>query len=80
MSYFVAVDTGCIECGESTNVIGIFSDERTARFACDEHELRQAKNWRGEHYFDVYEAEEIDQIYPVEYDSGGFDHSADLGR
>jgi hypothetical protein len=32
-TYYVAVDIGCIECGESTAVLGIFTHEKDAEAA-----------------------------------------------
>lgn len=52
---FVAVDVGCIECGEDSNVIGIFATKAQAVKACDEAR-EQLENWRGQHMFEVFEA------------------------
>ena len=64
---YVAVDIGCIECGEQTNVLGIFTDKNKAWDVLDEHATRQMENWSGQHYFDVYEVNEIDQEIRIEY-------------
>lgn len=64
---YVAVDIGCIECGEETNVLGIFTDKNKAWDVLDEHAIRQRENWSGQHYFDVYEVNEIDQEIRIEY-------------
>lgn len=64
---YVVVDVGCIECGEVTNVLGVFTDENKACDVLDEHEKRQEENWRGEHRFNIYEVNEIDQEIRVEY-------------
>ena len=64
---YVAVDIGCIECGESSAVLGIFTDKNKAWDVLDEHEKRQGEHWRGQHYFDVYEVNEIDQEIRIEY-------------
>ena len=58
---------GCIECGEDTNVLGIFTSKEKAEEVCKEHKKRQQNNWCGQHYFEVFEIEKIDEIYPVEY-------------
>lgn len=65
--YYVAVDTGCIECGESTSVLGIFTDKTVAEEVIKEHEERHQKNWHGQHYFEVFEIKSIDEIYKCEY-------------
>lgn len=53
---FVAVDIGCIECGEDSNVLGIFATKEQADKACDKASEKQLKNWRGQHIFEVFEA------------------------
>ena len=53
---FVAVDIGCIECGEDSNVLGIFTTKEQAETACGAASDKQVKNWHGEHRFHVFEA------------------------
>lgn len=65
--YYVALDIGCIECGEDSNILGIFTNKKRAEEVIKDHENRQKENWSGQHYFDVVEIEEIDKEYPVEY-------------
>lgn len=64
---YVAVDIGCIECGEPSAVLGVFTDENRAQRVCDEHEERQTANWGGQHYFEVFEVDEIDKGIRIEY-------------
>lgn len=54
---FVAVDIGCIECGEDSDVLGIFTTKEQAEKACNEAGDKQSKNWRGQHNFEVFEAQ-----------------------
>ena len=63
IDYWVAVDIGCLECGESSNVLGIFTDESKAIIACDEAAEIQRKDWHGEHYFDVWHITELDKVH-----------------
>lgn len=65
--YFVVVDVGCIECGEQTNILGIFTNEDEAEVIRQEHLKRQEENWAGEHYFITIGIEELDKEYRVEY-------------
>lgn len=65
--YYVALDIGCIECGEDSNVLGIFKNKKHAEEVIKDHENRQKENWHGQHYFDIVEIEEIDKEYPIEY-------------
>ena len=69
--YYVAVDIGCIECGENSHVLGIFTDKKKAEKVCDMHEERQRKKWIGQHNFEVYEIKEINKEYPIKYTEGG---------
>jgi hypothetical protein len=64
---YVAVDTGCIECGEETNVLGVFTCKARAEQVRTEHEERHAKNWHGQHSFEVFQIEGIDIENRVEY-------------
>lgn len=74
---YVAVDIGCIECGEKSNVIGIFTSEEQAQKICSEYEKRQRKHWSGDHYFEVFSISGIDEPVPIEY-TGGFDLDGDI--
>ena len=70
--YYVAVDIGCIECGEPSNVIGVFTTKEAAEEACEDHETRQEANWKGDHSFVFFAVEAIDQVNRIEY-TGGLD-------
>ena len=65
--YYVAVDTGCIECGENTSVLGVFTNKTVAEEVIKEHEERQQKKWHGQHCFEVFEVKAIDEICKCEY-------------
>lgn len=65
--YYVLVDIGCIECGEESHVIGIFTDVMLVEQVKTNHKLRQEKNWHGQHYFKIFEIDEINKVYKVEY-------------
>lgn len=62
----VAVDIGCIECGENSHVLGVFRDRAAAQAVLDEHANRQAENWRGEHRFFIYSVA-VDAVHRAEY-------------
>lgn len=68
--YYVAVDIGCIECGEDSAVLGVFSAKEKADAVCLEHADRQAKHWCGEHHFQVFEIEKMDCVQRREYVGG----------
>lgn len=50
---FVVVDTGCIECGESTEVLGIY---RTRKAAEEEHKEGDYFDG-GQHCIEIFEVE-----------------------
>ena len=52
---YVAVDVGCIECGESSAVLGVFTDRTTAEEVMEAAQAAQAENWSGQHDFFVQE-------------------------
>ena len=56
---YVAVDIGCIECGEESNVLGIYTDQAKAESVCDSAAVKQRENWTGEHSFEVFEVKGI---------------------
>jgi hypothetical protein len=52
---FLAMDIGCIECGESSEVLGLFDTEVEAVDKCDEMEKL---GWRGgQHSYEVFKLE-----------------------
>lgn len=65
---YVAVDIGCIECGEETQVLGIFTSLTRAEEVCNEHAARHCAKWRGQHAFEVFPVAEIDVEQRVEYE------------
>lgn len=64
---YVAVDIGCIECGEETAVLGVFTTEGRARAVLEDHEQRQEAVWHGQHSFDVFEVAGVDVEQRQEY-------------
>jgi hypothetical protein len=53
MKLYIVVDTGCIECGEDTKILGVY---RTREEAEQKHQLGDYYN-RGEHCIEIFEAE-----------------------
>lgn len=64
---YVAVDIGCIECGEDSAVLGVFEHEEQARATCADHAERQKAAWHGQHDFLVYEVAGVGLPVRVEY-------------
>lgn len=57
--YYVAVDIGCIECGEPSSVLGIYTDKSEAEATLAQAEEKQKHAWTGQHYFELFEIETI---------------------
>ena len=51
---WILVNIGCIECGVSTQIVGVFSDEARANALRDE--LAKSHGWResGQNSFEVF--------------------------
>ena len=50
---YMAFDIGCIECGQDSAVIGLYTSEKKAEAACEEWE---AVGWRGgQHHYQVFD-------------------------
>lgn len=64
---FVAVDIGCIECGEESAVLGVFTSEEKAEEVLKEHHVRQNENWHGQHNFELFEVDGVDVVFRHEY-------------
>lgn len=64
---WVAVDIGCIECGEDSLVLGVFTDRTTAKSAAIAAENIQRNDWHGQHSFEVFRVPGVN--IPVPYDS-----------
>lgn len=58
--FYVAVDIGCIECGEDSKVLGIFKSESKAQEVCDKAEADQREDWQGQHNFFVEALDIVD--------------------
>ena len=65
--YYVAVDIGCLECGEGSNVLGIFTTEKKADEVCENHAVRQGLKWHGQHSFKTFCVKQIDIVEYVKY-------------
>ena len=57
MKRYLTFDIGCIECGESSCVVGVYATKAEADAAAERAEAAQGLNWTGEHHFMVFEIE-----------------------
>jgi hypothetical protein len=58
VSRYIAMDIGCIECGEPSGIVGVFDDEVEATAACNLATEKQAEDWHGQHHFEVFDIED----------------------
>lgn len=64
---YVVVDIGCIECGEQSAVLGIFTNKKQAEEVQKKYREIQSNNWTGQHYFEIFEIKEENvEIYNPE--------------
>ena len=59
---YAVIDVGCIECGESSGLVGVFTDKKIADMVADDCIKIQRLNWRGEHMFYVWKIGSVDSI------------------
>lgn len=64
MSKYILVNIGCIECGVSSNIVGVFTSLQKAeeiQSHCDKvHDWRQG----GQNSFEIFEMPEADVVNP----------------
>lgn len=65
---YVAVDIGCIECGEMSNVLGVFDSKDRAEQVAEEHSFRQSEHWQGQHSFEVFEVPAVNEEVRKQYE------------
>lgn len=70
MNVWILVNIGCIECGVSSKIVGIFSDKDYADKLANE--LGESHSWRegGQNAFEVFEMPKLNVI-DAEYIDGG---------
>jgi hypothetical protein len=76
--YFAVVDIGCSDCGEASNVVGIFTEEKIARKALEEYKIVNKLDLYGEdHQFLIYKLEKLNQIHNNSYEHLIYDSEGD---
>lgn len=66
--YYVVLDLGCAECGESSNILGIYTTKEKAKKAMAEYKEIHRLDDDSTHEFFIYEIDEIDKIYHNSYE------------
>lgn len=64
---YIVLDTGCIECGEPSYILGVFEDKKRANEVLKKYEKIQKENWHGEHYFEVIKIDKFNEEINNEY-------------
>ena len=54
---YVVLDIGCIECRETSTILGIFDNKKKAEEVKNKYCKIQSNNWTGQHHFEVIEVE-----------------------
>ncbi|TXC91784.1 hypothetical protein FS935_05200 [Metabacillus litoralis] len=70
--YYVVLDLGCSDCGESSNILGIFTSLEFAKSAREEYKEKNRLDEYSDHEFFIYQIDTLDKIY-----HNSFDHLVD---
>lgn len=62
MKYMV-FDVGCIECGEGSEIVGLYKTLTTAKTARTKAEAKQKEDWHGQHEFLIFDMNSKEQIW-----------------
>lgn len=62
MDKWIVVNIGCIECGVSSNIVGVFTSESRAREIADELDNRMSWREGGQNSFEVFKQPTLDII------------------
>jgi hypothetical protein len=63
MMHYVVLDLGCAECGESSNILGIFTTLELAKKAIGEYKEINRLDEYSDHEFFIYKIDKLDKIY-----------------
>lgn len=66
--YYVVVDIGCSECGEASNIVGIFSSKEKAIDARDYYVKDNRLEDNDDHELLIYKIDKLDKIYNNSYE------------
>lgn len=59
---WIVVNVGCIECGVSTNIVGVFDSEDRARAIASEFDEKFSWREGGQNSFEVFPMPEVNVI------------------
>ncbi|PMC38619.1 hypothetical protein CJ195_09185 [Bacillus sp. UMB0899] len=66
--YYVVLDQGCSECGESSNILGIFTSIDKAKKVRDEYKIVNNLDEYSDHEFFIYKIDALDKVYQNSYE------------
>ncbi|MDF0727889.1 hypothetical protein PY093_14525 [Cytobacillus sp. S13-E01] len=65
--YFVVFDLGCSDCGESSNLVGLFTTEDIARKSLNQYIDENSLEGNDDHELIIYKIDTLDKIYNNSY-------------
>jgi hypothetical protein len=59
---WIVINIGCIECGVSSNIVGVFTDQATADGLAEA--LNKTHSWRegGQNHFEVFHMPRLNEV------------------
>ena len=64
MKKWIVVNIGCIECGVSSNIVGVFDNEEKASEIAKEYDEKFSWREGGQNSFEVFEMPELNVVNP----------------
>lgn len=66
MEKYVVVNIGCIECGVSSNIVGVYSQKEKAQQVAQGLQADKGYNWRqgGQNSYEVFTLPKLDSTNP----------------
>lgn len=61
---FIVINIGCIECGVTSNIVGVFTDRAEAETIAEACEKEYAWREGGQNRFEVFTIPEVGVIHP----------------
>lgn len=66
--YYVVLDLGCAECGESSNVLGVFTAIENAKSAVEAYKVKNRLDEYSDHEFFIYKIDKLDKTFHNSFD------------
>ena len=59
---YMAFQIGCLECGEQSEILGLYDDAASAQSECQRASEAHKKDWDGQRDFVVYDLETKEEV------------------